>query len=188
MRRVWRQLPAGRSSDQLMAELEKSAPERFSSHQNVSVAIQGQIDLIRTHQANQDRRISYALAREAEEADGRSNERCFLVFRLFFFFWFLDTHCFTPLFCFCEIRGFCLSSNVVFCFFFLASSARSSSRRSAPLVDPSSRSSLESGRSCPGSASPWSSASPRFEFEVLIWAPAPQSMRCVWRSPSQPWL
>ena len=82
------------ASDQLMAELEKSAPERFSSHQNVSVAIQGQIDLIRTHQANQDRRISYALAREAEEADGRSNERCFLVFPLFFLFWFLDTHCF----------------------------------------------------------------------------------------------
>ena len=70
------------NSDQLMAELEKSAPERLSSHQNAAVAIQGQIDLIRSHQANQDRRISYALAREAEEADGRSNERCFSVFCL----------------------------------------------------------------------------------------------------------
>ena len=70
------------TSDQLMAELEKSAPERLSSHQNAAVAIQGQIDLIRSHQANQDRRISYALAREAEEADGRSNERCFSVFCL----------------------------------------------------------------------------------------------------------
>ena len=70
------------NSDQLMAELEKSAPERLSSHQNAAVAIQGQINLIRSHQANQDRRISYALAREAEEADGRSNERCFSVFCL----------------------------------------------------------------------------------------------------------
>ena len=63
-----------------MAELEKSAPERFSSQQNTATAMQGQIDLIRSHQASQDRRIGFALAREAEEADGRNNERFKIVF------------------------------------------------------------------------------------------------------------
>ena len=63
-----------------MAEMERTTPERFSSHQNTVVAMQGQIDLIRSHQAVQDRQISFALAREAEEADGRSNERFILCF------------------------------------------------------------------------------------------------------------
>ena len=62
-------------SDQLMAELEKAAPDRLAAHQNATTALQGQIDLIKSHQVCQDRRIGYALAREAEEADGRSNDR-----------------------------------------------------------------------------------------------------------------
>ena len=68
-------------SDQLMAELEKAAPDRLAAHQNATTALQGQIDLIKSHQVCQDRRIGYALAREAEEADGRSNDR-FLSFLL----------------------------------------------------------------------------------------------------------
>ena len=76
------------NADQLMAELEKEVPERLSAHQNSATAMQGQIDLIRSHQASQDRRIGFALAREAEEADSRSNERFaqFCVFLLFFCF------------------------------------------------------------------------------------------------------
>ena len=62
-------------SDRIMAELERSTPDRLASHQNQASALQGQIDLIKSHQAAQDRRIDYAVAREAEEADGRSNER-----------------------------------------------------------------------------------------------------------------
>ena len=61
-------------SEQLMAELEK-APDRLAAHQNATTALQGQIDLIKSHQVCQDRRIGYALAREAEEADGRSNDK-----------------------------------------------------------------------------------------------------------------
>ena len=63
------------SSDQIASDLERSTPDRLSSHQNQAVALQGQIDLLRSHQVSQDRRINYALAREAEEADGRRNER-----------------------------------------------------------------------------------------------------------------
>ena len=63
------------SADQLSSELERSEPERLASQQNRSATLQGQIDLIRTHQVRQDRRINFALAREAEEADGRINER-----------------------------------------------------------------------------------------------------------------
>ena len=68
------------SCDQLMSELEKSDGERLAAHQNTSASLQGQICLIRSHQAVQDRRINFALAREAEEADGRINERfvCFI--------------------------------------------------------------------------------------------------------------
>ena len=63
------------NADQVMAELEKSEPDRLATHQNKSSALQGQIDLLRSHQVSQDRRINYALAREAEESDGRINER-----------------------------------------------------------------------------------------------------------------
>ena len=63
------------SADQLSSELERSEPERLASQQNRAATLQGQIDLIRTHQVRQDRRINFALAREAEEADGRINER-----------------------------------------------------------------------------------------------------------------
>lgn len=71
------------NADQLMADLEKPTDERLSSHQNRSTCLQGQIDLIRSHQATQDRRINYAIAREAEESDGKINER-FLAFLIFF--------------------------------------------------------------------------------------------------------
>ena len=70
------------SSDQLVSELERSTPDRLVNHQNKSAALQGQIDLLRSHQADQDRRINFAVAREAEEADGRNNER-FYLFSLF---------------------------------------------------------------------------------------------------------
>ena len=63
------------NADQLMAELEKPTDERLSTHQNRSTCLQGQIDLIRSHQASQDLRINYAVAREAEDSDGRLNER-----------------------------------------------------------------------------------------------------------------
>ena len=75
-----------------------------------SKSLTGQIDLIRSHQSCQDRRINFALAREAEEADGRANDRlacssflftidyfsklscgvcCFGFIYIFFVFWVL---------------------------------------------------------------------------------------------------
>ena len=62
-------------SDMLASELEKSAGDQVSSHQNRATTLQGQIDLIRSHQSVQDRRLDFALAREAEESDGRLNDR-----------------------------------------------------------------------------------------------------------------
>ena len=62
------------SVDQLMLGLEKTESDRLVLHQNVSASLQGQIQLIRSHQAVQDRRINFALAREAEAADGRLND------------------------------------------------------------------------------------------------------------------
>ena len=50
-----------------MAGLEKPEADRLVSHQNTAASLQGQIQLIRSHQAVQDRRINYALAQEAEE-------------------------------------------------------------------------------------------------------------------------
>ena len=67
-------------ADQVSSELERSSDERLALHQNKSACLQGQIDLIRTHQAVQDQRISFAVAREAEDADARANERCFFSF------------------------------------------------------------------------------------------------------------
>ena len=77
-------------ADQIAAELERSTPDRLVSHQNQASALQGQIDLLKSHQAVQDRRIDCAVARAAEEADGRSNERfvVYLGLRLGFFFCF----------------------------------------------------------------------------------------------------
>lgn len=63
------------NSDRLMSELEKKPYDHLASHQNTSTSLQGQISLLRSHQAVQDHRINFALAREAEEADGRVNER-----------------------------------------------------------------------------------------------------------------
>ena len=71
-------------ADQVSSELERSTDERLALHQNKSACLQGQIDLIRTHQAVQDQRISFAVAREAEDADARANERCFFSFLLLF--------------------------------------------------------------------------------------------------------
>lgn len=62
-------------ADGAMSELERSTPERLSTQQNKTTSLQGQIDLLRSHQVSQDRLIHFALAREAEEADARSNER-----------------------------------------------------------------------------------------------------------------
>ena len=62
------------NADQLTSELEKSEGERLAAQQNKAVTLQGQIDLIQAHQVKQDQRINFALAREAEEADARSNE------------------------------------------------------------------------------------------------------------------
>ena len=69
-------------ADGAMAELERSTPERLSTQQNQTTSLQGQIDLLRSHQVSQDKLIHFALAREAEEADTRSNERfaCFSFF------------------------------------------------------------------------------------------------------------
>ena len=58
-----------------MEELEKTVGDQVVSSQNRATCLQGQIDLIRSHQVVQDRRINYAVAREAEESDGRINER-----------------------------------------------------------------------------------------------------------------
>ena len=68
------------SSDQVMSELEKTPDDRLALQKNASTSLQGQISLLRSHQAVQDRRINFALAREAEEADGRVNERLVSVF------------------------------------------------------------------------------------------------------------
>ena len=73
------------NSDQMMIEREKETVDQLSSHQNQSVGLQGQIDLIRSHQVLQDRRINCAVAREAEDADARLNER-FLSFVLYLAF------------------------------------------------------------------------------------------------------
>ena len=59
----------------MMEELEKTVGDQVVSSQNRATCLQGQIDLIRSHQVVQDRRINYAVAREAEESDGRINER-----------------------------------------------------------------------------------------------------------------
>ena len=54
------------SSDFLMAEREKSADDQLAAQRNQSTSLQGQINLMRSHQAQQDQRISFALAQEAE--------------------------------------------------------------------------------------------------------------------------
>ena len=63
------------SSDAILIEIERPVGDRLSLQQNQTSSLQGQIDLLRSHQAVQDQRISFALAREAEEADRRINER-----------------------------------------------------------------------------------------------------------------
>ena len=63
------------SAEQLASELERTSDDRLSLQQNKSACLQGQIDLLRSHQVSQDLRISCALAREAEDSDGRLNER-----------------------------------------------------------------------------------------------------------------
>ena len=72
------------NADLVMADLEKSVEDRLVSARNQSTSLQGQIDLLRSHQVSQDRKINYALAREAEESDGRLNDRWDL---LVFWFW-----------------------------------------------------------------------------------------------------
>ena len=62
------------NADQLSSELEKTEGERLAAQQNKAATLQGQIDLIQAHQVRQDQRINFAMAREAEEADARSNE------------------------------------------------------------------------------------------------------------------
>lgn len=69
-------------SDSMMEEFEKSVGDQLATGQNKVTSLQGQLDLLRSHQATQDRRINYSIARSAEEADGRVNER----FSLFFGF------------------------------------------------------------------------------------------------------
>ena len=59
----------------MMEELEKTVGDQVVSSQNRATCLQGQIDLIRSHQVVQDRRINYAVAQDAEESDGRINER-----------------------------------------------------------------------------------------------------------------
>ena len=66
-------------SDAMMEEFEKSVGDQLSSGQNRATSLQGQIDLLRSHQVSQDQRINFAVAREAEEVDGRSNERFLLL-------------------------------------------------------------------------------------------------------------
>ena len=74
-----------------MSELEQSPDDRLSLHQNKTTTLQGQIDIMKTHQMSQDKRINFAIAREAEESDGRINERfcvslfVFWVYQYFFF-------------------------------------------------------------------------------------------------------
>ena len=69
-------------SDAMMEEFEKSVGDQLATGQNKVTSLQGQLDLLRSHQATQDRCINYSIARSAEEADGRVNER----FSLFFGF------------------------------------------------------------------------------------------------------
>ena len=63
------------SSDELMVELDKETPDRLSAQLNQTQSLQGQIDLLKSHQASQERRINFALAREAEGHDVRINEK-----------------------------------------------------------------------------------------------------------------
>ena len=63
------------NSDLVLADLEKTVEDRLATGRNQSTSLQGQIDLIRFHQVSQDRKINFALAREAEEADGKMNDR-----------------------------------------------------------------------------------------------------------------
>ena len=62
-------------SDSIMLELGRSTPDRLSTQLNQTASLQGQIDLIRSHQASQDLLINCAIAREAEGSDGRVNDR-----------------------------------------------------------------------------------------------------------------
>ena len=79
-------------SERVVAELEKSTPDRLVTQHNQVVSLQGQIDLIRSCQEDQGRQIHFAMAREAEEADSRVNERfhfvCFTPLYYYFVFWF----------------------------------------------------------------------------------------------------
>ena len=73
-----------------MSELEQSPDDRLSLHQNKTTTLQGQIDIMKTHQMSQDKRINFAIAREAEESDGRINERfCVSLFVFWFYQYFL---------------------------------------------------------------------------------------------------
>ena len=84
----------------LLGELEKTAGEQFVSGQNRATSMQGQIDLLRSHQATQDLKINCAIAREAEDSDGRLNERFVCLV-----FWFRVS----PFFCL-EFFVFCFLS------------------------------------------------------------------------------
>ena len=66
-------------ADSILSELDRSTPDRLSTQLNQTTSLQGQIDLIRSHQASQDLLINCAIARESEESDGRINER-FVIF------------------------------------------------------------------------------------------------------------
>ena len=66
-------------ADMLSAEREKSSDDQLATQRNQSTSLQGQINLLRSHQVRQEQRINFALAREAEEADGRSNNRSVLI-------------------------------------------------------------------------------------------------------------
>ena len=74
------------ASDSLMSELEKDTPDRLATQMNQATSLQGQIDLIKSHQASQDRLINCALAREAEESDARINER-FVIESFKYLYW-----------------------------------------------------------------------------------------------------
>ena len=63
-------------SDSMMEEFEKSVGDQLATGQNKVTSLQGQLDLLRSHQATQDRRINYSIARSAEEADGRVTKPC----------------------------------------------------------------------------------------------------------------
>ena len=51
------------NADLVMADLEKSVEDRLVSGRNQSTSLQGQIDLLRSHQAIQDRRINFAFCK-----------------------------------------------------------------------------------------------------------------------------